>query len=207
MSTTVIVAGEIATVRVRLEETGPYLDHPGPGFPEILGRDPGSGRPDRSEPEPFFARDPEELRLALENEIEEIVRKALGATAGASDVQAKVRWRAGSLDVSVVLEVAKLVIEIGAFLGALREIRRLVPAALRARVAEWVGRPVAADVERLEVGEGLLEMTVKPPADAVVAADDPAGGSIGELAGYGLSALAVLLVVATAVIAGAHWIT
>lgn len=204
MSTMVTVAGELATMRIRLHE--PAFG-PSSGFVEILHPE-EFARGDRP-------RDPELLLKAIEDDAGRDARTALGAATRIDDLESSVAWRAGSLEVTVVLSVAKLVIDAGAFLAGLRELRRLVPRTVRERVAEWLGRPVAADVARLELGAGAFDASVvADPAPALPAAPVPATpaprqplATVGEHLVYGFSALVVLLVVSAAVIAGAKWIT
>jgi hypothetical protein len=185
-----VLEGELAKLRVSLVERQEEL-------PET-----GVVRARRNFPELFEGRDsdldPEELRSSLEAELTDEARRLLAS----DDVTVELEWERGSLEVLALIACGKVVADIGAFLGGVREIRNLFPERIRQRILAWLGRDVAMRHARLETGAGLLRGT---PAEAEKA--EAARGSrpvgVGELAVYAGLALVVLVIVTAVVIGGA----
>lgn len=156
MRSPIIATGELATVRLRLHEQRLSGDE----FQEILER-PGT--------------DPE-LR-ALRRDLEAQVAAIAGQVLGHERLRARVRWRAGSLDVSAVLVVDELTIDAIALLGGLDEVAEQAAVAIRDRISAWIDRPLWAEPERIEIGGGLLAARAAPPsATASSASSTEAGG-------------------------------
>jgi hypothetical protein len=183
MACRVVFEGELAKLRVTLVE--PREDES--LFFELVSGERGV--------------DPDELQSSLEDELTNEARRLLDS----KDVTVAVSWERGSLEVLAVIAVAKVVADIGAFLGGLREIRNLFPERIRQRISEAIGRDVAMRRARLETGSGLLSGTPEE-ADEEKAAAGTKPVSVGELAAYAGLALAVLLVVTVVVILGASWL-
>lgn len=184
MSSRIVVDGDLATVRMRLNETSRPASH---GFEVLLVESPAPGEGER----------PAELRKSLESRLTTAARAHLGSGATVS-----VTWQRGSLEVAAVIAVAKVVIEIGAFLSALREIRDTFPGITRAAVEEWIGQPVAADPARLEVADGMLDGAAAEEAKA----GGGGGGGLGlaELGANAALALAVIAIVVVLVVVGVN---
>ena len=187
----VVFEGELAKLRVSLVERQEEL----PSETAVV-------RARRNFAELFEGRDtgldPEELRSSLEAELTDEARRLLAS----DEVTVELEWERGSLEVLALIACGKVVAEIGAFLGGVREIRNLFPERVRQRISAWLGRDVAMRHARLESGAGLLRGR---PAD-VDKAEAARGGRpfrVGELAAYAVLALAVLVIVAAVVIGGA----
>ena len=186
----VVFEGELAKLRVSLVERQEELPETGVvrarrNFPEFFeGRDSGL--------------DPEELRSSLEAELTDEARRLLES----EDVTVELEWERGSLEVLALIACGKVVADIGAFLGGVREIRNLFPERMRQRISAGLGRDVAMRHARLETGAGLLRGRLEEADEA-----EAAGGSrpvgVGELAAYAGLALVVLVIVTGVVIGGA----
>jgi hypothetical protein len=103
-------------------------------------------------------------------------------------VQADLTFERGSIEIVVLLTATKIVMEIGALLSALREIR----GAFRKIIADHLG--AIPDSERLEFGEDML--LGKSEDEKSAAAADESAFSLDELV---LTALMALLVIAVTV--------
>jgi hypothetical protein len=186
----VVFEGELAKLRVSLVERQEELPEAGVvrarrNFPELFERG------DRD-------LDPEELRSRIEAELTDEARRLLAS----DDVTVELEWERGSLEVLALIACGKLVADIGAFLGGVREIGNLFPERMRQRISAWLGRDVAMRHARLETGAGLLRGSPEE-ADKAEAARGSRPVGVGELAAYAGLALAVLVVVTVVVIVGA----
>lgn len=184
MATSIIVAGEIATVRVPLRQVDA---RPGDlGFADLFSEG------DDGDPE---------LRRTLASDVAEVVCEALDS----HDLSVDVELRRGSLEVVAVIAVGKLVVKLDTFLEGLREIRRLAPEVVRTRVASWVGYPIAASMERLEVGPGMLCIEEQSSKDAV---EDPdAERSAKEVAVDAAATFLILFLIVVVIFVGAGVLT
>jgi hypothetical protein len=184
MSCRALVDGELATVRVRFADVEL----------EELARSEGLYGQARDQ---FLTRLTREVRRALDRDDVDV---------------ADVSWTpTASIELAVVLTVAKLVIEVGSLLGALETIRRVVPDVARDGVAGWLGRSVVADPGRLEVGEGLLVAKVvqdadadPAPAQAAAAAGKTQPFDVSQLAGFAAIALATVGLTVLIVVLGVN---
>jgi hypothetical protein len=128
MPCAIVVEGEVATLRVTLDESAAS-----PVAPELLELT-------------------EEQRKELEDELTDEARRLLAS----DDVSVTLSWSHGSLEIAALIACGKVVADIGTFLTGVREIRDLLPERIRAWISARVEGGVIVRGTALEIERGLL---------------------------------------------------
>lgn len=176
MACTLEVEGEIATVRATLVELGSR------DFHDLFDQPEHSGEA-ATAPASAVAW----LSDRLSEELTTSARELLG-----DGVEVRVQLERGSLEViAVLLAIGKLVIEVGSLLGALRELRALVPDRARGAVAGMVTGRVAVESTDVILGAGGLAAQVAGGAAAAAPATGLSSQDLWRLAATAVVTLAV----------------
>ena len=180
MADSVVIEGDIATVRMRLSEAAGNRRN---GFVELLDETPDSAHATR----------PEEYRKRLEAELTAEAR-AIFAVAEVSSLNVSVTcWRRGSLEIAALVTAGKLVVEVAELLGALQKLREVFARVTAQLVEAWISRDVQVAPATLETGDDLLLAAVQ--VEKTKSTAPPEGFSVVEL--WSNAALALLVLGAT----------
>lgn len=192
MASVLSIDGEIATIRTRFREANQNLS-----FPEF------------DEP---ASQEEKDHAKELERRIAARIRTAATDLVDAKGVKVAAaiqRLPGDPVEAEVIakLSTAGLSIEPERLLSTLRKLEVDAPDAVQDSLEDHLGRDVQLETFPLEFGAGLLDATESDKGDNQDETEDEKGIGVGDLAGYAVLALVVLIIAAAIIILGALALT